>query len=471
MSRSFAERLLERRQLKRWVSRLTEAEAQAAVYDWRIWGRPEQWLPPGVWDAWFMRAGRGFGKTRAGSESIRQLVTIAATHGRVGLVGPTAADVRDVIVEGESGLLAVHPRPERPKYEPSKRRLTWPNGATATCYSAEEPDQLRGPQHDVVWMDEPASMPRGEEALDMARLGLRLGMQPRLIVTGTPRPRPWLRAFAAEPGVISTTGATYENLANLAPAFLRVILGRYEGTRLGRQELHAEWLDDVEGALWSAEALEVTRIASWSPADPWQSLEVELNRRRAQLGLGVQSFAAERRPWRILVAVDPPGETAECGIVVGAAPERGRAGAHHAVILADMSVAGPPEVWGAQVVAAYHVWGAQAVIAESNQGQDMVRGTIHAVDPAVPVRKVYARQTKKERAEPVSALYGRGWVHHVGYFGDLEGQMTSWVPGDEKSPDRLDALVHCVTALLQPVEMARATAHSPVGRRVRRLPT
>jgi phage terminase large subunit-like protein len=180
----------------------------------------------------------------------------------------------------------------------------------------------------------------------------------------------------------------------------------------------------------------------------------------------VQSFSAERRAWRTLVAVDPPGETAECGIVVGAAPARGRAGVHHAVVLADSSMTGPPERWGAQVVAAYHAWGAEAVVAETNQGADMVRGTIHAVDPAVPVRKVYARQSKKERAEPVAALYGRGWVHHVGYFADLEAQMTSWVPGDEKSPDRLDALVHLVTALLQPVEMARATAHSPLGRRI-----
>lgn len=467
MSRSFAERLLERRQLKRWVSRLTEAEAQAAVYDWRIWGRPEQQLPTGDgWMAWFIRAGRGFGKTRAGAEGIRHLTCIAQSHGRIGLVSPTAADCRDILVEGESGLLAIHPTAERPKYEPSKRRLTWPNGAVATCYSAEEPDRLRGPQHDALWIDEPASMARGEETLDNARLGLRLGMRPRLLLTGTPRPRPWLRAFAAEPGVISTTGNTYENIANLAPAFVRVILARYEGTRLGRQELHAEWLDDVEGALWTSETLEATRIGAWHAASPWTSLEVELNRARVKLGLGVQSFAAERRPWRTLVAVDPPGETAECGIIVGAAPQRGRAGVHHAVILADSSLAGPPELWGRQVVAAYHAWGAEAVVAETNQGADMVRGTIHAVDPSVPVRKVYARQSKQDRAEPVSALYGRGWVHHVGYFVDLEGQMTSWVPGDEQSPDRLDALVHLVTALLTPVQMARATAHSPVSRRL-----
>jgi phage terminase large subunit-like protein len=276
----------------------------------------------------------------------------------------------------------------------------------------------------------------------------------------------WLRKLEAAPTTRLSTGSTYENLGNLAPAFIRLIIERYEGTRLGNQELHALYLDDVEGALWTMAAIEATRVAAFNPIDPWHSLNVELNRIRTRLGLGLQPVERERRPWSVKVGVDPPGETAECGIIVGTAPSKGRAGEHHAVILDDMTVAGPPEVWGAQVVAAYHRHNADAVIVEANQGGDMVRSTIHNVDPTVTVTKIRASASKYDRAEPVSVLYARGWVHHLGFFGPLESQLTTWVPSEDKSPDRLDALVHLVNALLTPMPMRRATVSSPVGRRV-----
>jgi len=466
MPRSLIEELVERGEWNDFVGTLSEDEADALLCDWSAWGRPDQQMPPGDWDAWFVRAGRGFGKTRSGAEAIRRLVTIEETHGRVAIVAPTAGDCRDILIEGESGLLAVHPPDTRPKYEPSKRRLTWPNGAIGTLFSGEEPDRLRGPQHDLGWLDEPASL-ASSETLDNLRLGLRLGMRPRLLITGTPRPRPWLRDLSDEAGTVTTTGSTYENIANLAPPFVRLIIGRYENTRLGRQELHAEWLDDVEGALWTAAVLEATRIAAWSPSEPHDSLWREMNRKRRLLELPEVLLPRDRRPWRTVVAVDPPAETAECGIIVASAPRNGRAGVDHCVVTADATTSGPPEVWGEQVVAAYRLHDAETVVVEANQGGDMCRAVIHAVDPLVPVKKIRAKDSKADRAEPISALYGKGWVHHVGFLGDLEAQLTSWVPDESKSPDRLDALVHAVTELLSPQSVARATAHSAVARRIR----
>ena len=421
-------------------------------------------LPPGRWGIWFVRAGRGYGKTRTGAESVRELVTERQTHGRVGIVAPTAGDARDVMIEGESGLLAVHPPDTRPRYEPSKRRLTWPNGAVGSVFSAEEPGRLRGPQYDLVWGDEPASRnwlkeDGGAKAIDNIRFGLRLGSDPRLILTGTPKPVPWIKAIQQEPTTVTTTGSTYENLRNLAAPFISMILGRYEGTRLGRQELHAEMLDDVEGALWTQLVIEDGRIAAadWDVADPWRSLNGWLVARGDPMVLG------KRRPWRTIVAVDPPGSTAECGIVVAAGPTRGAAGRDHAVVVGDYSLAGPPERWASEVVRAYRLHGCQAAFVEDNQGGDMTRAVIHAVDPTVPIRKVHASDSKKARAEPVSALYEAGFVHHVGFWTLLEDQMTTWVPTETpKSPDRLDALVHAIRELLPPRDVrAGRVAYNP----------
>jgi phage terminase large subunit-like protein len=442
VTQSRADRLAEAGRLAELFQALDDDEAAALAFDWEFWRRPEQAIPEGDWDVWSIRAGRGFGKTRTGAETVRELAR-RSTTGLLGAIAPTSGDARDVLVEGESGLLAISPPWDRPKYEPSKRRVTWNNGARMTLFSGEEPDRLRGPQHEVVWIDEPASMPLGEETVDNARLGLRLGQAPRLIMTGTPRRRPWMRRLEEEAGSVVTTGSTYENLRNLAPTFIKVILGRYEGTRLGRQELHAEYLDDVEGALWTLDTIESNRFVEWNADSP------DLALRSALMKNGCEQPPPDRRRWRTIVAVDPPAETAECGISVGSAPIKGRAGIDHAVILADESASGRPEEWGQAVVAAARRWGAEAVYVEANQGGDMCRATIHAVDPSVVVKKITASVSKHARAEPVAALDERGWIHHVGVFPTLEDQMTSWVSGESRSPDRLDARVHLVRELLQ----------------------
>lgn len=449
--------------IKQFWSNLGAGERADIAYAWNsMWARPAQQLPPGEWDLWDIRAGRGFGKTRSGSEGVRRLVNEGRARA-VTIIGATAADARDVMIEGpESGLLAVHPPDARPVYKPSVRTVEWPNGALGHVRSAEEPDGIRGLNSELVWGDEPHSWKSGREAWDNAVLGNRIG-RPRAILTGTPRPRPWLRELEAKPTTVLTTGSTYENVGNLAPQFVAMILERYEGTRLGAQELHALYLDDVEGALWTQPILDAIRISRFSMADPWRSLNVEIQRARTALGLPLAPIRIEARGWRVLVGVDPPGETAECGIVVGAAPIRGRAGTHHAVILDDMSIAGTPETWAAQVVAAVNKWGAEGAIVEKNQGGDMCRAVIHNIDPTINVTKVSASESKYDRAEPVSALFAKGWVHMVGYLAMLESQLITWVPDEGKSPDRLDALVHLVTALLAPMPVARSTVHSPLG--------
>ena len=438
---------------------LSPSQLEKLMYLWEFWRRPNQARPDGLgtqYRAWMLIAGRGFGKTRVGAEMTREMIQ---TESRIALVGPTAADVRDVMVEGESGLLSVFPPSERPIYEPSKRRVTFHNGATATLFSAEEPDRLRGPQHGWAWVDEPASMPRGEDTLSNLLLGLRLGREPWALLTGTPKPARWLRNLSQRADTLVTTGSTYDNVANLAKGFIDDVLGRYEGTRLGRQELHAEWLDDVEGAMWTEQILDRSRLTSFDVRQPWSGLNKHLSDR------GLPSLL-ERRAWRIIVAVDPPGETAECGIVVACAPTQGRAGVDHAVILEDCSMGGRPEEWGAQVAAAAKRWNAERVVVESNQGGDMVRATIHAVEPNLRVDKITARLSKAARAEPVSALYERGLVHHAGFFPMLESQMVSWVPNEGKSPDRMDALVHAVASLLIAQPVTAGSVISPTRRRI-----
>lgn len=454
-----------------FLSTLTAAERSDLAYAWTsMWARPNQLLPTGEWDTLFIRAGRGYGKTRTGAEGVRRLV-LAGRARAVTIIGPTAADARDVMIENpESGLLVVHPPDVRPIYRPSVRTLTWPNGAIGHVRSAEEPDSVRGLNSELVWGDEPASWKTGVAAWDNAQLGNRLG-RPHSILTGTPRPLPWLKAIEAAPGTIVRTGSTYENVTNLAEQFITLILGRYENTRQGQQELHALYLDDVEGALWRLAAIEVGRIMVWDQSDPWGSLVRGLTpEMRAAQGLGAYELPAkERRPWETWVGVDPPGETAECGIVVATAPVHGRAEVDHAVVLDDLSIEGPPEVWGAQVVQAVRKYGAVGAVVESNQGGDMVRATVHNVDRNVRVEKVRASESKADRAEPVSVLYPQGRVHHNGVLAKLETQMTTWVKDESKSPDRLDALVHVLTKVLRPstLKRGRASVHSPLPRAAR----
>lgn len=307
----------------------------------------------------------------------------------------------------------------------------------------------------------------GDAAMSNLRLGLRLGKHPWVLLTGTPKPTAWLRALSDEPTTVVTNGNTYENVANLAPGFITDILGRFEGTRLGRQEIHAEWLDDVEGALWTMKMIDDGRIGGWEANRPYHAINQWL------VGHGGTPISGDRRVWRIIVAVDPPGETAECGIAVGAAPVGAIAGRDHAVFLDDMSISGRPEIWGAQVVNAARRWAQSGhpckVYVESNQGGDMVRSTVHGVDPNVTVEKISARISKTARADPVSALYPR-WVHHAGFFPAVESQMTTWVAGEGQSPDRMDALVHLFRTALSTFEVPASRVESP-ARSNRRVPT
>lgn len=399
------------------ATHMNEAEIVAVLTAWEIHRRPAQATPISDWRVWLILAGRGWGKTRTGAEFIREQVNLgAASH--IALVGPTAADVRDTMIEGESGLLGIFPRDERPRYEPSKRRVTFHNGAMASAFSADEPDRLRGPNHDLAWADELAAW-RYPEAWDMLMFGLRIGGNPRAVVTTTPKPIPLIRRLLAiEDGtVVLTRGSTFDNKANLAASFLTEITSRYEGTRLGRQELYAEILDDVDGALWDRGTLEEHRV----------SMTPELE--------------------RVVVAIDPAAgskaENAETGIVVAGLGADG-----HGYVLDDRSIRGTPNDWGTSAIAAYHANKADRIVAEANQGGDMVLHTLRTVDANAPVKMVHASRGKRTRAEPVAALYEQGRIHHLGFHGLLEDQLCSWVPDHSDSPDRLDALVWAITELM-----------------------
>jgi phage terminase large subunit-like protein len=409
------------------LSELSEAEAAALLYDWRFWAQPKQLVPEGAWTTWLVLAGRGFGKTRCGAEWVRAMACGATPLGpgacrRLALVAETAADARDVMVEGESGILAVHPPAFRPAYAPSKRRLTWPNGAAATLYNAVEPDQLRGPQHDAAWADELAKWRYARETWDTLQFGLRLGARPRQVVTTTPRPIKVLREIMARPGTVVTRGATRENTANLAPGFLERIVSAYGGTRLGRQELEAEILDDAPGALWTRDRIEALRVRA-APA-----LE------------------------RIVVAVDPAASSGEdsdeTGIVVAGVSQGG-----HGYVLADESLRGSPDAWGRAAVAAHHRWQADRIVGEVNNGGEMVEHVIRTVDRSAPYKAVRESRGKAARAEPVAALDEQGRVHHVGAFPELEDQMCAFTSDFDRraagfSPDRVDARVWALSELM-----------------------
>jgi len=396
------------------------------MYNWDFWARPKQLPPDGQWRIWLLLTGRGYGKTRAGAEWVRQRVESGKAR-RIALVADTPADARDVMIEGESGLLNVCPPWDRPLYEPSKRRLTWKNGAVATIYSSHKANQLRGPQHDSAWCDELAAWKYPQETWDMLMFGLRLGDDPRVIVTTTPKPIPIIKELVARSenpeDVRITRGTTYENRANLAPPFFAEIIRKYEGTRLGRQELTGEILDDAPGALWKRATLDKLRLTE-API-----LE------------------------RIVVAIDPAvsvsDTSSETGIVVagvGYSKARGERELH-GFVLDDRTVRAKPDAWAKRAVNAYEQYEADRIIGEVNNGGDMIEHTIHTVDPKAAYKQVRASRGKAIRAEPIAALYEQGLVHHVGTFGDLEDQLCSWEPGDP-SPDRLDALVWALTELM-----------------------
>lgn len=419
------------------IASLTDDEAEVLLYEWQRWARPNQVPPPGDWIGWLVLAGRGWGKTRVGLEFVRGEVE-AGRAGRVALVAETSADGRDVIVEGESGLLAISPPWMKPVYESSKRRVTWPNGAIATLYDAREPDQLRGPQHDLALLDELAKYRYAQAVWDNLLPGLRLGTHPRWVATTTPRPIPLIKGLIRDPHVVTTRGKSTENLANLAATFKTAVIDRYAGTRLGRQELDAEILDDVPGALWVRRNLDENRVDKAPPLK------------------------------RIVVGVDPAAtgneNSNETGIIVCAIDALNRG-----FVLDDWSVRGSPDVWARRTVAAFRRYEADKVIVEVNQGGDMVRSVLQSVDPNLPIEEVRASKGKYVRAEPVAALYEQGRICHVGAWADLEDQMTSFTPeraadrSDGFSPDRVDALVWAFSALFPSMiaKIAPAQTYQP----------
>jgi phage terminase large subunit-like protein len=417
--------------LSRALAELSADEVRRLYTDWQLWARDDQ-LPPGAtsggepWRVWLILGGRGAGKTRAGAEWVRAkalgIAPLAAEPAsRITLVGETIADVRRVMIEGVSGLLSIHPTHERPAFEVSKMQLVWPNGAVAQMFSAENPDSLRGPQFAAAWCDELAKWRLPEAVWDMLQFGLRLGANPQVAVTTTPRPIALLKALMADRSTVVTRAATADNATNLAPTFLAEMTRRYAGSALGRQELMGEIVEDWGGSLWRRDWIEAARVAACP----------ELK--------------------SIVVAVDPPvtatAASDACGIIVAGLGEDGRA-----YVAADRSIQGrEPHVWARAAIAAYHDFMADRVVAEVNQGGDLVVTVLRQIDAAVAVRKVRASRGKWLRAEPVAALYAEGRVSHVGAFDTLEDQMCAFGADGlarGRSPDRVDALVWALTDLM-----------------------
>jgi phage terminase large subunit-like protein len=396
---------------------------------WLHHGRPEQMAPTGEWRSWVLLGGRGSGKTRAGAEWVHAaasgLVPAIGDGGgrremRIALVAETLGDAREVMVDGVSGLTRAG-IPDRPRFEVTRRRLVWETGAVAQIFSSEDPESLRGPQFDLAWCDELAKWRHPDETWDMLQFGLRLGDRPRQTVTTTPRPLPLLKRLLAEPTTVTTRMKTADNARNLAQGFIGAIADRYGGTRLGRQELDGELIEDREDALWPRTLIERARVRGAGPLK------------------------------RIVVAVDPPARAGAkgscCGIVVAGMDNEGRA-----VVVEDASLTGAsPAEWARAVARLFKRFDADRVVAEVNQGGDMVSATLRSVDANLPVSEVRATRGKWLRAEPVAALYEQGRVLHAGAFPMLEDQMADFGPdglSGGRSPDRLDALVWALTALM-----------------------
>lgn len=403
---------------------------QGIIYDWDIWARPNQKLPTknplspdGRWFTWALVSGRGFGKTRTGAETVRQWVGGPNDPAiRIALVAESAADARDVLVEGESGILSVSPPWNRPLYSPSKRRLVWPNGSLAIHFSGDKPDQLRGPQFHKAWVDELAKFQYPQDVWDNLELGLRLGDNPQAIVSTTPRPIQIIRDILSDPLTVVTRASSYENIANLAPSFIRRIISKYEGTRLGRQELHAEVLEDTPGALWTLALIEANRVH--------QGNQPEYTRK--------------------VVAIDPATtsteDSDETGIVLA-----GKGDNRKGYVLADASGVYTPLGWATKAISLYKEHGCSRIVAEANQGGDMVKTVIHGVDPNVPVKLVHASKARQARAEEISSLMEQGKIKHVGSFARMEDQMVNTTPEGylgSGSPDRMDAMVWAMKELM-----------------------
>lgn len=393
------------------LGKLTEAEAEALLHDWRgFLARPEQIAPEGDWDIWLVLAGRGFGKTETGARWVKEQVEAGVKS--IALIAETQKDLEEVMV---ARILAVHPEGQKPSVRYKPVRITWPNGAVALGYNGTEPNQLRGPEFEAAWLDELAKYRHARETWDMLQFGMRVGNHPRQIVTTTPRATELIKAIVAgqEGKIAITHGKTTDNASNLAPSFLTKIRARYEGTRLGRQELNAEILGDLPGALWTMASLDAYRLRE------------------------------EPKMARVVVAVDPAvtdnEESDEHGIIVVGLSDDQRG-----IVLEDASMTGSPGEWARRVASLYRTWGADAVVVEVNQGGDMVRHTLQTAAPNLSIREVRASRGKHIRAEPIAALYEQGRIAHVGAYPELETQMTQMTSGGYRgdgSPDRLDALV------------------------------
>jgi phage terminase large subunit-like protein len=406
--------------LARLMMSLSASSARLLRYEWGFWGRREQLAPEGPWRHWVFMGGRGAGKTRAGAEWIAA-VARSGSASRIALVGPTFHDVREVMIEGQSGLRAL--AEARPQYEASRKRLSWPNGAQAFAFSAEDPESLRGPQFDAAWCDELCFWAYPDETLATLEHALRLGDRPRMLVTTPPRPIGVLKRLLAAPDTTVTRAATWDNRHNVANDFIAALNERWAGTARHRQELLGELVEDVEGALWTRADLERLRRRPEGTFD------------------------------RVVVGVDPPasiGPDADaCGIV--AAGARGEGRQRCAVVLADASVQGqPPHLWADRAAALARSVGAEAIVAEANNGGEMVRAVLKAAAPDIAVRLVRASDGKRARAEPIAALYAQGRVTHAAAFADLEDEMCNFgAPGFRSSPDRLDALVWVLSDLMR----------------------
>jgi phage terminase large subunit-like protein len=389
--------------------------------DWGLFSHLYQREPDTDWRTWLILGGRGAGKTRAGAEWVRDVARDG--RARIALIGETEHDVREVMVEGVSGILAVHPHDKRPHWSSSRRRLEWMNGAVAEAFSAEQPDSLRGPQFSHAWCDELAKWKAAETAFDNLQFALRLGARPRQLVTTTPRPISLLKRLIADPATVLTHAATQANARNLSAAFIDHVQARYGGTRLGRQEIDGEIIEERSDALWSRAMLEGARV-----------------------------LRAPESLMRVVVAVDPPVSSTQradaCGLIAAGMAEGGTI-----YVLADDTCAGlSPQAWASRAVALWHRLAADCLVVEVNQGGDLVRAVIREVDRSVPVTPVRALRGKWLRAEPVAQLFEQGRVRLVGAFPELEDEMCDFgVDGlsSGRSPDRVDALVWAVTALNQ----------------------
>ena len=414
------------------------------AYNWSFWGRPSQIIDSTTAYLILFLAGRGTGKTRAGCEWTREKAR-AQPGSRGAFVARTAADVRDVLVDGESGIMNISPPSEQPLWEPSKRRLTWPNGTTATAFSSEVPDALRGPQFDWSLGDEVATWETtpdasGLTALDNLRIATRLGTNPQLFLMTTPKRTQIIKKLLAEieanpTQTILRRGRTSDNLGNLSQAYLNTVVALYEGTALATQELEGQMLDDVEGAIWSSDEIDENRLGSLPPADDLL------------------------RPF-VIVSVDPSvaeNPRDECGIIVLIGTGQRRYADRHVYVMADHSLLAPPDEWARVVAEVARKWGA-VVVAEYNQGAALIKSALQNVDPSIRVHPVHSRVNKKLRAEPAQLASGQGRLHMVGWHTALEDQMTTWLPEvSRKSPDRLDAMAQGVTAILTDESKAIAT--------------